>query len=183
MDVAANAPNSRLPLRCPRCQRVNVRREGAAQSSVDWFACLSCSHVWSSASHDGVPARRAPVAAQHILVIDDDDAVVSVVTAYLRDYRVSACVDPRDALNLFQHEPVDLLIVDFLMPTIPGDELVRLARAIRPDLPVLIISGYAAAVRAIGLKGVHVLEKPFTRSELLEAIALAQSIELSSSTC
>lgn len=115
------------------------------------------------------------------MVIDDDDAVVSVVAAYLRDYRVSACVDPRDALNLIQHEPVDLLIVDFLMPTIPGDELVRHARAIRPALPVLVISGYAAAVRAIGLLGVHILEKPFTRSELLEAIALAQSIDLSSS--
>ena len=55
----------------------------------------------------------------------------------------------------------------------------RHARAIRPALPVLVISGYAAAVRAIGLLGVHILEKPFTRSELLEAIALAQSIDLS----
>jgi DNA-binding NtrC family response regulator len=118
-----------------------------------------------------------PSAGQHILVIDDEDAIVSIVAAYLREYRVSACIDVEDALDIVAREELDLLIVDFVMPKMSGDELVRRAREIRPVLPVLVITGYAAAVQTIGLQNVRILEKPFSRSELLEAIALAQAQE------
>jgi DNA-binding NtrC family response regulator len=90
---------------------------------------------------------------------------------------VSACIDVEDALDIVAREELDLLIVDFVMPKMSGDELVRRAREIRPVLPVLVITGYAAAVQTIGLQNVRILEKPFSRSELLEAIALAQAQE------
>jgi CheY-like chemotaxis protein len=164
-------------IRCPRCQRLHVRREGNAQSSLDWFVCLTCSHVWSSAARYRSEPGGIPAAGQHILVIDDEDAIVSIVAAYLREFRVSACNDVVDALDIIAREELDLLIVDFVMPKMSGDELVRRARAIRPMLPVLVITGYAAAVQTIGLQRVRILEKPFTRAELLEAIALAQAQE------
>lgn len=169
--------SSSTRIRCPRCQRLHVRREGNAQSSLDWFVCLSCSHVWSSVARFRSENGGTPTPGQHILVIDDEDAIVSIVAAYLREYRVSACVDVEDALEIIAREELHLLIVDFVMPKMSGDELVRQARAIRPMLPVLVITGYAAAVQTIGLQKVRILEKPFTRAELVEAIALAQAQE------
>jgi CheY-like chemotaxis protein len=175
--VAANAPTSPTRLRCPRCQRLNVRREGSAHSSLDWFVCLSCSNVWSSAVRIPSDPSEMLAGVNHILIVDDDDAILTVVAAYLHDCRVSVCLDPHDALAVVQHEPIDLLIVDFLMPLMGGDEVVRRARKVRTNLPALIITGYASAVRTIGIERVPTLEKPFTRSELLRAIALARALD------
>lgn len=176
-DVSATASTPPSRLRCPRCERVHVRREGNAHSSLDWFVCLSCSHVWSSvARYKSDPAEMLS-GVNHILVVDDDDAIVAVVTGYLNDYRVSACIDPHDALAIVQRESIDLLIVDFVMPLMAGDEVVRRARTLKPNLPALVITGYASAVKTIGLDRVPVLEKPFTRSELLHSIAIARAIE------
>jgi CheY-like chemotaxis protein len=111
---------------------------------------------------------RVGSGAPHILVVDDDDSMVSVMTACLRDYRVSACVDPDDALVILQNEPVDLLVADFVMPQMPGDELVHRARSLRPTLRAVIVTGYVAAVHRIA--DVGILEKPFTRQELLSAV-------------
>jgi DNA-binding NtrC family response regulator len=104
------------------------------------------------------------------VIVDDEDAVVAVVTGYLRDYRVSACVNPKDALDIMSREPVDLLITDFRMPDVPGDQLIRRAREIHPSLPVIIVTGYLAAVRQAGLGDERVVEKPFTREALLSAV-------------
>jgi DNA-binding NtrC family response regulator len=104
------------------------------------------------------------------VIVDDDDGIVSVVTACLRDYRVSACIDPEDALAIVRTEPIDLLIADFLMPRMTGDELIRRARQVRPGLRVVIVTGYLAAVQETGVDDVRILEKPFTRQELLNAV-------------
>jgi CheY-like chemotaxis protein len=169
-DVDGNASAGLTPLRCPRCQQVYVRREAASHSSLEWFACLSCSNVWSSHPSDSPPRGLAPSTAPHLVIVDDEDAVVAVVTGYLRDYRVSACVNPKDALDIMSREPVDLLITDFRMPDVPGDQLIRRAREIHPSLPVVIVTGYLAAVRQAGLGGERVVEKPFTREALLSAV-------------
>lgn len=118
-------------------------------------------------------AHVAASAAKHVLVVDDDDAVMTVVVGSLRDFRISACIDADDALAVLRREPVDVLVSDYVMPKMAGDELVTRARAIRPDLPTVVMTGYVGAANASGLTDVRVLEKPFTRGELLDAIAHA----------
>jgi signal transduction histidine kinase len=109
-----------------------------------------------------------------ILVVDDDNQVRRYVVDSLRDfrYRVIDAATGADALERLRTEPVDLLVVDFAMPGMNGAEVACAARAIRPNMRVLMISGYAdsAAVEAaIGPR--RLLRKPFNVGELSAAVA------------
>jgi CheY-like chemotaxis protein len=68
----------------------------------------------------------------------------------------------------------DLLITDYAMPLVSGADLIRQAREQRPDLPAIIITGYAE-LESIARRpeDVQVLAKPFTSDQLRHAIALA----------
>ena len=68
----------------------------------------------------------------------------------------------------------DLVISDYAMPHISGTEFVRLARELRPEVPALIITGYAETDAVLGRpEGVEILLKPFTPSALETAMARA----------
>lgn len=83
---------------------------------------------------------------QHILYIDDDEAQVFLIKRMLErwGYRVSAYLEQREALDALLAGPVrfDLVVTDFNMPGISGLEIARAIRDARPDLPVIVVSGY-----------------------------------------
>jgi PAS domain S-box-containing protein len=85
-------------------------------------------------------------AGQHVVVVDDDAVVVNMVQALLQrlGYRVTVASTPHDALEAVRTDPaqVDAVITDYSMPECSGLELARHLRALRPDLPVVISSGY-----------------------------------------
>lgn len=91
------------------------------------------SHPWA---HDG-----------HALVIDDEEAVRNVVVGLLKRYGLQgrAVPDGHAGLAAFRERPQDwaLVVLDYLMPGLSGEETLRAIRAIRPDTPVLLISGFA----------------------------------------
>jgi len=73
-------------------------------------------------------------------------------------------------------EHFDLVITDLTMPEMNGLELAKQIRAIRSDLPVVLVSGYSAAVDTDGLRAAGVcerLEKPVAPSQLAEVVARA----------
>lgn len=79
-----------------------------------------------------------------ILVVDDDSAVLDVLGRALAGYRVWLARDPDEGLQIAASlATVDLLITDFMMPSMTGDELVGWLRAERPHLKVLIITGHS----------------------------------------
>jgi CheY-like chemotaxis protein len=124
---------------------------------------------------DAQPTRstRDTEAQAKILVVDDDDHVRHYMMDSLRDlnYSVTAAADGPAALDLLRKESMDLLIVDFVMPGMNGAELARAARELRPELRILMVSGYAdsAAVEAaIGPQ--RLLRKPFDVGELSAAV-------------
>ena len=88
-------------------------------------------------------AKRTPA----ILVVDDEDSVREFVVTVLerRGYRVYGAANGEEAANLIQKEParVGLLLTDITMPGKSGIELIRHIRRVKPDLPVVIMSGYA----------------------------------------
>ena len=81
-----------------------------------------------------------------MLYIDDDESLVLLVTRLLqrRGYRVSGHVDPAAALAELKTDPAhfDLVVTDYNMPRISGLDVAREVREVRPDLPVVIASGF-----------------------------------------
>ena len=118
------------------------------------------------------------LAAANILIVDDDPLVIEVLTDYLRDsgYRVIPALDGFAALaRLDVDEAVDLLITDFAMPGMNGLELIRETQRRRPDLPVLLLTGYAdprmQADIDMGLPGkTHLLRKPISADALRDRV-------------
>lgn len=108
-----------------------------------------------------------------VVVVAEDVALLREVTAgLLRDlgYQVATAADGEEALALLDRRgDVDLLVMDWSMPA-GGERLVEQARARRPDLAIVVTSGYAeGSVAAPRQPGTAFLEKPF-RAEQLEGV-------------
>jgi len=112
-----------------------------------------------------------------ILLVEDDENVrmIGVEMLHALGYRVAAAADGHEALRMLALDPhVRLLFSDIGLPGgLSGRELADRARALRPDLPVLLTTGYAhhAITQAGGLAtGIELLSKPFTHAALARKI-------------
>lgn len=84
---------------------------------------------------------------KHILVADDDTCVAALIARALPDYRVTIAHNGIEALALANTLPTcDLLITDYLMPSLLGDELTGRLRQSRPALKTLMITGHGAFI-------------------------------------
>jgi len=116
-----------------------------------------------------------------ILLVEDERLVRDVAARVLerQGYRVLAAGSGARALELLRRHAVDLLLTDVVMPGTDGCDLARLARAERPGLRVLFVSGYSddeLARRGLGDGEAAVLHKPFTPEELGERVAEAMAM-------
>lgn len=116
-------------------------------------------------------------AGELILVVDDEpqfrDTLCIVLNAH--GYRALQAPGAREALALFERQvhAVQLLVTDIMMPEMNGLELIRLIRAIRPDLPVIACTGLLDLEKRTELEqaGVNdVLAKPFLPADVLLAL-------------
>lgn len=119
----------------------------------------------------------APVAKAtgRVLLVDDEDIVRQSTADILAElgYDVIEARSAARALDILsRNEQVDLLLTDHLMPGMSGAELAEAAQMRWPELPVLLISGYAEVAEIA--PGFHRLAKPFRVAELAEGIAMAQ---------
>ncbi len=114
-----------------------------------------------------------------ILVIDDDEAVRSVLTILLgqRNHEVVTAKDGRQGLKAFESDHFDLLIVDLFMPEIDGLETIRLVRKGKLGLPIIVISGSRNRASmpdflamAMKLGAIESIPKPFRPNELFEVV-------------
>ena len=120
-------------------------------------------------------AARAPVAGpgrQRVLLVEDDDSVAQLVEEMLRElgYEVKRVGDGASALDALRVDPgYQLVFSDMVMPgDIGGLDLARDISRLRPDLPVVLTTGYSAAAAAATKEGRRVLVKPY-RIEALAA--------------
>jgi DNA-binding NtrC family response regulator len=80
---------------------------------------------------------------KQILIVDDDTSVLQFVSRALAEYQPTSAHDGVQAMLIAERMPsLDLLITDYLMPSIQGDELIGRLRVSRPDLKVLIITAH-----------------------------------------
>jgi two-component system, cell cycle sensor histidine kinase and response regulator CckA len=132
------------------------------------------------------PTLRSAAAAgevvprPHIVYVDDDEALVSLVKRLLerRGYRVSAHDDQLDALATISADPsgIDLLLTDYNMPGMSGLDLAREARAIRADLPVGIASGFIDETLSAEAAGAGVRSLIFKATSVDEFCAAIEAL-------
>ncbi|WP_460156865.1 hybrid sensor histidine kinase/response regulator [Pseudomonas sp. S2_H10] len=110
-----------------------------------------------------------------VLVVDDDSLVLTSTSLLLEDlgHRVISAPSGATALDLFEREPeIDLVITDMAMPQMSGAQLANAIRIIRPNVPIILATGYAERLEGFAA---HLprLSKPYTQLNLVEIIALA----------
>jgi signal transduction histidine kinase len=112
-----------------------------------------------------------------ILLVEDDEIMRGLTRQVLEEhgYRVFEADDGKSALEWAQShsEPVDLLLTDVVMRRMSGPELVDRLSASRPSLKVVFMSGYTGelmAEREVLKRGITLIEKPFTRTALLNTL-------------
>lgn len=108
-----------------------------------------------------------------ILVVEDDEGVLALTSYVLKDagYRVIEARDGPEAIRLAEHKQDDvrLLIIDVVLPSMGGPEVVERLLVSRPEMSILYFSGYPRDAMPAGrrLAPNHpLLEKPFTPEEL-----------------
>ena len=125
-------------------------------------------------------APAAPVrnTRQRVLVVDDEASIRDLLskTLALAEYDVDTAPDGTTALDRMRAFSYDLLIADLRMPGMDGLTLIRQAKRIKADLPVIIITGFStesSAIEAVNLGVAGYLTKPFRVPQVLAAAARA----------
>lgn len=122
------------------------------------------------------PAARA--GRPRVLVVDDESSIRELLakTLALAEYDVETAPDGRSAIERMRMHSYDLLIADLKMPGLDGLSLIREAKRLKADLPVIIITGYStesSAIEAVNLGVAGYLTKPFRVPQVLAAAARA----------
>ena len=116
--------------------------------------------------------ERLPVGNEKILFIDDEPSIVNIARQMLErlGYEVAAKMSSTEALELFRSKPAqfDLVITDLTMPKMTGDKLVKEILNIRPDIPIILCTGFSEKIdekiaKEIGAS--DYLEKPIDQHD------------------
>ena len=112
---------------------------------------------------------------KNILIVDDDWVVLSSCKRILESegYGTRLTSSVKEALETLEGKNFDLLLVDVIMPEYDGIYLIGNVRKNRPDLPILVMSGYPTPETiSSGLRmgATHFIAKPFTPDELIQAV-------------
>jgi excisionase family DNA binding protein len=121
---------------------------------------------------DPIPSRA------RVLVVDDEEPIRDLLskTLALAEYDVDVAQDGPTAMDRMRMIQYDLLITDLRMPGVDGLNVIREARRLKADIPVIILTGYsseAVAIEAINLGVQGYLTKPFRVPRVLAAAAKA----------
>jgi PAS domain S-box-containing protein len=117
-----------------------------------------------------------PKGTERILFVDDEQIVVEIGTEILEElgYKVSSETSSPGALEIFRSRPdeFDLVITDYTMPKMTGTDLSRKIRQIRPDIPIILCTGFSEKViETIAADiGVELVMKPFAMKQIAELV-------------
>ena len=110
---------------------------------------------------------------ESVLIVDDEEMVLTSLSTYLAlesDYEVLTFSSPRQALAHLEAADVGIIISDFLMPDMDGISFLTRARELRPDVPRVLLTGYADkenAIKAINQVALYqYVEKPWDNDDL-----------------
>jgi CheY-like chemotaxis protein len=107
-----------------------------------------------------------------ILVVDDDEAVRETAVMLIESlgYRVESAANATDALRLVRDDGIDAVLTDVMMPGMNGFQLAQRIRAVKPDMPVICVTGYSNVIddrRSCDI----VLQKPYHTATIERTLA------------
>ena len=161
-----------------------VEQHGGAVTVYSELGVGSSFHIYLPLSNDQVLLHTGdePVVkgAGTILLVDDEEFIRITARVMLEslNYTVLVAENGREGLDIFRESelPIDLVILDMVMPVMDGMETFKEMKALSPDARILLSSGFAKeedleSLRAMGLLGY--VKKPYRRAELSRAVAEA----------
>ncbi|HHD56588.1 MAG TPA: response regulator, partial [Desulfobulbaceae bacterium] len=123
------------------------------------------------------PAAKPGGNKASILFADDEQAIRELVQTYLEKYgyQLTTCKNGEEAWKNFAAEPAkwDLVVTDQNMPRMTGTELIQKIRKIRPDIPIILATGYSENISAqefVKLNISAMLQKPTPMNKMVEYI-------------
>lgn len=119
------------------------------------------------------PSTPSPHHAATLLVVEDEPLVRMAAVSVLEQagFQVLEASNGPHALEVLSHETVvDLLLTDYAMPGMTGLELIQDVRLRHPDLPVLLVTGYAELPKPVAMAGLTILQKPYRADDLVARI-------------
>ncbi len=133
---------------------------------TDQFATEKTEHV-----------SEIPRGTERILFVDDDEMFAEMGLKMISSlgYNVELMLDSKKALETFTNSPdnYDLIITDQIMPNLSGDELMKEIRGIRPNIPIILCTGYSTQMNEKKAKtlGINAFAfKPFARKDIAKLI-------------
>ncbi len=123
------------------------------------------------------PWNKNPAGTETILLVDDEESIVRLEKKILErlGYQVISRTGSVEALEAFRHDPeiFDLVITDMAMPKMTGENLAGELLSIRPDIPIIVCTGFSERInseriKALGIKGL--LMKPVIKSDMINMV-------------
>ena len=146
---------------------------GVGTTAELWIPMSSSTTFQTETIEPATAASQVPSGPLRILLVDDDALIAMSSSDMLMDlgHDVVEAHSGKEALkSLGEGAVFDLLITDYSMPGMTGGELAKAARALIPNLPILIASGYAELPAGVDLE-VARLGKPYTQDQLATEIS------------
>jgi two-component system, cell cycle sensor histidine kinase and response regulator CckA len=114
-----------------------------------------------------------------VLVVDDESVIGEMIGRMVERHGCQhvSFNDPVKALQYYRDnsQKITLIITDLTMPKLPGPDLIKNALRINPNLPIVLITGYAEEYIPDDVRPLvqHVLPKPFVKAEVVDAVRTA----------
>jgi two-component system cell cycle sensor histidine kinase/response regulator CckA len=130
---------------------------------------------WNVADNPAENKENGPASRKRILVVDDSASIRTILVQVLKlqGYDVLTATNSLEALQICIQDPglIDVLVTDLQMPELSGEELIRRAKAGRPELRAICMT---AAISATSLdESVLLVPKPFTLREMISTVRSA----------
>ncbi len=107
-----------------------------------------------------------------VMIVDDETAMREILKIMLKDYRVIEASNGREAVEKYEKEKPDIVLMDIMMPVMGGVDAIREIKKINPEAKIVAITAYAGSkgekAREAGVD--MILKKPFTRKEVIKVV-------------
>lgn len=148
-------------------------RAGEGTTAELWFPVADVEALAAVEAEVKPALSMATPHSLRILAVDDDGLVLMNTALMLEDlgHTVIEATGGADALSILRYERVDLVISDHSMPQMTGSQLAEAIRNEWPAMPIILATGYAEIPEGAGITDLPRLGKPFSQSQLAEAIS------------